>query len=282
VRTNAPPGGSGGAGTFYFQSSSFLDGRCDEVRSPLMSLTATSTLSLQDNFDIEPASGSSWYDRANLARVDHATGARTVVSPDGGRTYNASGGNFTACGMSGQPGWGGASPTWAPSTWTAGALGSASVAAQPLRLSLRYGTDAAASGAGFRLDTVTVTDVNLVVADAQPDQCSAGNLPPVANPDASSASTLGLVAIPVLANDSEPDGQCMRVAAVAAPANGVAVINSVGCPNSDTVTYIPNPTCGIPCNDSFQYTVSDQNGGVATAAVTINQVPVELQGFRVE
>ena len=56
----------------------------------------------------------------------------------------------------------------------------------------------------------------------------------------------------------------------------------MGCPNTDTVTYIPNPTCGPPCNDSFQYTVSDQNGGTATATVTINQVPVELQQFKVE
>ena len=65
TRTNAAPGGSGGPGTFYLRSSSFLDLQCDEVRSPLLSLTATSTLSLQDNFDIEPASGSGWHDRAN-------------------------------------------------------------------------------------------------------------------------------------------------------------------------------------------------------------------------
>ena len=129
---------------------------------------------------------------------------------------------------------------------------------------------------------MTLTNFDLKVPDAQPNQCSPGNQPPVANPDVSTSSTFGPVTIPVLANDSEPDAQCMRVAEVTAPANGIALVNSVGCPNSDTVTYIPNVTCGPPCNDSFQYAVSDQNGGVALAAVTVNQVPVELQQFKVE
>jgi hypothetical protein len=281
-RTNAAPGGSGGPGTFYFQSSSFLDSQCDEVRSAQMSLTATSTLSLQSNFDIEPFSGGSWYDRANMARVS-AAGTRTVVTPDGGRLYNASAGNFSSCGMTNQVGWADSMPTWAPSSFTAGALGSATVAGQPIRLSLRYGLDGAANGAGFRLDTVTVTDVNVAVADPGTNQCVPGNQPPVANPDNSTSPTFGPVIISVLANDSDPDaGQCLRVTAVTAPANGTAVVNSVGCPNTDTVRYIPNLTCGPPCNDSFQYTISDQNGGTATATVTINQVPVDLQSFKVE
>ena len=282
TRTNAAPGGAGGAGTFYFQSSAFLDNQCDEVRSPLISLTATSTLSLQNNFDIEPFSAGSWYDRANVGRVSSSTGVRTVVDPNGGRLYNASAGNFQSCNMTNNNGWAATSLTWAPSTWDAAALGSASVAGQPLRLTVKYGTDGGANGAGFRFDQATLTNFNVQVADVQTNQCTIGNTPPVANPDNSTSPTFGPVTISVLANDTEPQGQCMRVAAVTAPANGTAVINSIGCPNTDTVTYIPNLTCGPPCNDSFQYTVSDQNGGVATATVTINQVPVELQGFRVE
>jgi hypothetical protein len=281
-RTNAAPGGAGGAGTFYFQSSTFLDSQCDEIRSPLMTLTATSTLSLQNNFDIEPFSSGSWYDRANVGRVNNSTGVRTVINPSGGRLYNASAGNFDACGLANNEGWAASSPTWAPSTWDAAALGSATVAGQPIRLNVKYGTDGAANGFGFRFDQVTLTNFNLQVPDAQSNQCSVGNLPPIANPDNSTSPTFGPVTVSVLANDSEPNGQCMRVAAVTSPANGTAIINSVGCPNTDTVTYIPNLTCGPPCNDSFQYTVSDQNGGTATATVTINQVPVELQSFKVE
>jgi hypothetical protein len=90
-RTNVAPGGAGGPNTFYFQSSSFLGDQCDEVQSPVVSLTATSTLSLQNNYDIEIFSAGSWYDRANVGRVNPGTGVRTVVAPDGGRPYNASG-----------------------------------------------------------------------------------------------------------------------------------------------------------------------------------------------
>jgi hypothetical protein len=279
-RTNAAPGGAGGAGTFYFQSSAFLDNQCDEVQSPVVSLTATSTLSLQNNYDIEPFSAGSWYD-ANVGRVDVGSGARTVVAPDGGRPYNASGPGGV-CGLDQQAGWAANNLTWGPSTWTAGALGSASVVGQPMRLNIKYGTDAGANAQGFRFDQVTLTNFNEKIADGQSNQCVAGNQPPIANPDNSNSGTFGPVNIAVLANDTEPEAQCMRVAAVTTPANGTAIINSVSCPNNDTVTYIPNLTCGPPCNDSFQYTVSDGNGGTATATVTINQVPVNLQGFKVE
>ena len=278
-RTNAAPGGAGGPGTFYFQSSAFLANQCDEVVSPVLSLTATSALSLQNHFDIEPFS-SNWYDRANVGLVPQGGAGRIVVSPSSGRPYNASGGG-ESCGL-GNPGWAASFPTWAASSWTPAALGLPGIAGEPLRLSIRYGTDASVSGSGFRFDQVTLTNFDLKVPDAQPNQCTPGNQPPVANPDVSTSSTFGPVTIPVLANDSEPDAQCMRVAQVTTPANGIALVNSVGCPNADTVTYIPNVTCGPPCNDSFLYAVSDQNGGVALAAVTVNQVPVELQGFKVE
>ena len=281
-RTNVAPGGAGGAGTFYFQSSSFLDAQCDEVQSPVITLSPTSTLSLQNNFDIEPFSAGSWYDRANLGRVDMATSDRTVVTPSSGRAYNASGPGGV-CGLNEQPGWAAGGLTWLPSNWDATALGSAATTT-PIRLNIKYGTDPAANAVGFRFDQVTLTNVNVKVADGQSNQCVAGNQNPVATPDVSNALTFGPVTINVLGNDSDPDlpAQCLRVSAVTAPANGTAVINSVGCPNTDTVTYIPSPSCGLPCNDSFQYTISDQNGGTATATVTINQVPVELQQFKVE
>ena len=36
------------------------------ARSPILRLQATSTLELWNNFDIEPFSASTWYDRANI------------------------------------------------------------------------------------------------------------------------------------------------------------------------------------------------------------------------
>lgn len=280
TRTSAAPGGAGGAGTFYFQSSSFLDDQCDEVQSPVLALTATSTLSLQNNYDIEVFSAGSWYDRANVARLAVGTGARTVVAPTGGRPYNASGPGGV-CGLDNQQGWAAANPTWGASTWTAAALGSAGVAGQPIRLSIKYGTDPAANGFGFRFDQVTLTDFNLKVADTQGDVCTGGNTAPTAVPDNSTAGSLGLVAIPVLSNDSDPNGDCLRVTQVTQPATGAAFINHVGC-GTDTVSYVPNLSCGSPCNDSFQYTVSDGQGGTATALVTTQQTPVELQQLSIE
>lgn len=136
---------------------------------------------------------------------------------------------------------------------------------------MKYGTDPGLALFGFRFDQLTLTDFNLKVADTQSDVCTGGNQPPVAVADASGAGTLGLVTIPVLANDSDPDGNCLRVTAVTNPSGGSAFINFVGC-GTDTVSYVPNLSCGNPCNDSFQYTVSDGQGATANATVSITQM----------
>ncbi len=165
--------GGGALGTTWFeQSSANLDNQCDQIQSPVMVLSATSTLTLHNNFDIEPfyVPGGVWYDRANVGVHEVATGSRTAVSPDGGRLYNASGANG-GCGTTGQGGWADANLTWAASTWSAAALGSADFAGQEVQLDVRYGTDASLNGLGFRFDEVTVTDVSFLVPDAQSDSC---------------------------------------------------------------------------------------------------------------
>ncbi len=167
-RTNA---GGGGNGTlFYEASSAFLDGQCDQIRSPVVVLNSNSTMSLWNSFDIEPFSGAVWYDRANIGLFDLATGERTAVSPDGGRLYNASGVNGT-CGTTNQPGWAAAMPAWDDSTWSAAALQSASFAGKPLQLHVYYGTDPLVNGFGFHFDEVQLTNFGLQVADSQSDVC---------------------------------------------------------------------------------------------------------------
>jgi hypothetical protein len=268
-RTSVPPGGAGGAGTFYFQSSASLGNQCDEIHSPIISLTASSTLQIQNRFTIEGMSAGSFYDRANVARVSEATGARTVVAPSSGRLYNVdtAGG---PCGMTGDVGWAGTMDTWSASGWNPIDLGAPGILGHPIRIDVKYGTDPLTSLAGFKFDQVTLTDFNLKVADTQSDVCTGGNQSPVAVADASGSGTLGLVTVPVLANDSDPDGNCLRVTAVTTPGAGSAFINFVGC-GTDTVSYVPNLSCGNPCNDSFQYTVSDGQGGTANATVSITQ-----------
>ena len=163
-------GGGAGGSTWYEQSSANLDNQCDQIQSPTLVFSSTTTLSLSTNYDIEPFynQSSSWYDRANVGLV--VGGSRSVVSPDSGRTYNASGSNGN-CGTTGQPGWADAATSWGSSSFSAGALGSAGLAGQSVTLDIRYGTDGSLNGYGFRFDQVTLTNVSTLGPDAQSDSC---------------------------------------------------------------------------------------------------------------
>jgi CSLREA domain-containing protein len=95
---------------------------------------------------------------------------------------------------------------------------------------------------------------------------------PVAADDAATvAEDSGATAVDVLANDDDVEGDPLTVTAVTNPANGSAANNGV------SVSYTPDPDyCGA---DSFDYTVSDGNGGTDTATVSItvtcvNDAPV--------
>ncbi len=166
-------GSGGGDGTTWFVASSDdLDDQCDRIRSPLMILSPTSTLEMWNNFDIEPQSSGSWYDRANVGLIDGAVG-RTLISPDGGRLYNADSngpGNYGGCNEP-EEGWAGTQDTWGTSSWTATALQSPTFAGELVQLEVIYGTDAALSNRGFWFDQVTVTDLELQIPDAQSDVC---------------------------------------------------------------------------------------------------------------
>ena len=169
ARTDA---GGGGDGTWYQQSSAFLDDQCDRIVSPPVVFSDTTTLSLWTQYDIEPfyETGLTWYDRANVGILD-AGGARTAVSPDSGRTYNATGAQGT-CGTGGQDGWADQAATWATSGFSAGALGSPALSGETVQLDVRYGTDAGLNGFGFRFDGVTLTDASFRVDDTQSNSCS--------------------------------------------------------------------------------------------------------------
>ncbi len=162
-------GGGGNGTTFYEASSAFLDGQCDQIRSPVVVLNSNSTMSLWNSFDIEPLFPP-WYDRANIGIFDLATGERTPVNPDGGRLYNATGVNGT-CGTANQDGWADAMTAWDDSTWSAAALQSATFAGKLAQLHVYYGTDPLVNGFGFHFDEVQLTNFDLQVADGQSDTC---------------------------------------------------------------------------------------------------------------
>ena len=92
------------------------------------------------------------------------------------------------------------------------------------------------------------------------------NDPPVATPDTATTAEDTPVTVPVLANDTDLDGNPLTVTAATAP-NGVVVINPDG-----TITYTPN--ANFNGTDTITYTISDGAGGTSTSTVTVIVAPV--------
>lgn len=88
------------------------------------------------------------------------------------------------------------------------------------------------------------------------------NRPPVAQNDAASTVAGQELLIPVLANDSDPDGDPLVVISVTNPTFGqVQIVNST------QIRYVA--PAGSSGQASFQYTISDGRGGTASATVTV-------------
>ncbi len=90
--------------------------------------------------------------------------------------------------------------------------------------------------------------------------------PPRAQDDTVSTDQDTSVIITVLSNDTDMDGNMLKVTAVSEPANGTAVANT-----DHTVTYTPKS--GFVGNDTFTYTVSDSDGQTAIASVSVTVAP---------
>lgn len=126
-----------------------------------------------------------------------------------------------------------------------------------------------ASGEG--VDTITAVewfafaDERLSRADLErlatdPD---ATNTPPRAAADAGTAVAGATLTIDVLANDSDPDGEALRLVAWSEPELGSIISASAG-----SLEYLAS-TAGL---DVFSYTVEDGQGGTATGRVEIEVV----------
>ena len=84
---------------------------------------------------------------------------------------------------------------------------------------------------------------------------------PLARADSATTTAGQPVAIAVLANDTDPDGDALAIAGVTAPAHGSASVQGA------LVAYVP--AAGFTGTDQFGYTVSDGHGGSAVATVTV-------------
>jgi hypothetical protein len=89
-----------------------------------------------------------------------------------------------------------------------------------------------------------------------------GNAPPRAVTDRAVTGPATPVTINVLANDSDPDGDALSVVGITQGATGTVVLNGDG-----TVTYTPAPA--FFGRDTFTYSISDGNGGIAVGTVRV-------------
>ena len=103
-------------------------------------------------------------------------------------------------------------------------------------------------GAATATVTVSVNSVNDV---------------PVAANDAINVTAGTTIAIPVLANDTDLDGDTLTVSSVS-----VATPSTLGTvTNGTTVSFVAKSN--VTGNATFTYTISDGHGGIATASVTV-------------
>ncbi|MEO0820818.1 MAG: Ig-like domain-containing protein, partial [Pseudomonadota bacterium] len=123
--------------------------------------------------------------------------------------------------------------------------------------------------------SASVTPPAGVSLEVSTSPVSVGNAAPVAVNDAAATDENAAVVLSVLGNDSDFDGTLVAstVTVVSGPTSGNAVENPDG-----TITYTPNN--GFVGNDSFTYTVEDDDSAVSnTATVSLsvgapNQAPV--------
>jgi hypothetical protein len=92
------------------------------------------------------------------------------------------------------------------------------------------------------------------------------NSPPLANPDSAMIAPGQSTLIPVLANDSDPDGDPLTITSVTQPSKGTAVIEGT------QVRYTAPARWKGPGVTSFTYTISDGRGGTASATVTVTRL----------
>lgn len=97
------------------------------------------------------------------------------------------------------------------------------------------------------------------------------NTPPVANPDAFDVYEDGHARIPtasLLRNDQDTDGDPLIITAVGGATNGSVSL----LPDGTTIHFIPNSNFSGAA--SFTYTISDGQGGTATATAYVNVISV--------
>jgi len=132
-----------------------------------------------------------------------------------------------------------------------------------------YSAEVNATGYQAATQEVTITAGQATTADFALDP-EVTNTPPTAADDAVTTFRGVPVAIDVLANDTDADGDLLTIAEVGTPTLGTVSIADAG------LQYVPND--GATGTDTFRYVVRDGNGGQAEGTVTVT---ITAQGFAV-
>jgi YD repeat-containing protein len=117
-----------------------------------------------------------------------------------------------------------------------------------------------------RVISVTRSDGNVITYSYD----TAGNRtqvgvggPPTANADAVSTPKNVTLTFNPRTNDTDPNGDTLTITAVGTPSHGAATIVSAGA----EIQYVPTTNYAGP--DSFSYTISDGNGNIASATISV-------------
>jgi len=117
-------------------------------------------------------------------------------------------------------------------------------------------------GGWFDSDKTDTATVTITINDVP-------NIAPNAVDDSADTKENNAVTINVLANDTDDNGDTLSVTSTSnGPSHGSVTVNS-----DNTITYTPDS--GYYGSDSFDYTISDGNGGEDTATVTVNVLHVK-------
>jgi len=87
------------------------------------------------------------------------------------------------------------------------------------------------------------------------------NTAPIANNDSATTEYETAITIDALKNDTDEDGDILRIKSITNPNSGSVKVEN------GKIKYTPNS--GFSGDDSFKYTISDGNGGEASANVTV-------------
>jgi hypothetical protein len=206
--------------------------------------------------EVSTDGGASWQDVLDAGGVFVSGGYTDLLSPGSGFA------------LSGRAAWGGESSGFATGDMVPVEVDLGALAGQTFQVRFRFGQDELVPepAGGWWIDDVAFSDLL--------EECSDEPQPPVAEDDSDTVAAGGSVNTDVKANDSDPDTDAADLAVTieTAPSNGDAVVEADG-----TVTYTHDG--GTATTDSYQYRITDPDGGfdVATVTITIehdNQPPV--------